>query len=243
MLGETVLSLLIIDLSDRFDYFVTFFIGVVSIILLEYLHFRSQPHDPNEHAIRRDKTAGVIFNVMMSIYSVSLVILGTSYKMLLYENVYAADGADRRMLFPMVSRLLAGGESAALRFDTEDRRQYIAHFFSGSMALVFFSIDATAINHRGLVASMGRCECKDSHTTRYWVVFLVFIRVLLIGFIATLSQYTTSPDTLAFVGLCGILAQLVLRVLGSFAFPVDQEAEEDKLLERMAMHATARLRE
>jgi hypothetical protein len=244
MLGETVLSLLIVDLSEGYDYYVTFFSGVISIVLLEYLHFRSQPHDPNEHAMRRNKNAGFAFIILMHTYSAALIILGASYKMLLYEYVYAEQDGNRRMLLPMMTRLLAGGESAALRFETEDRRQRVANFFSGSMALVFFCMDAMAIVHRGLAASIQRLECTDgTHRTRYWVVFLIAIRVALIGFIASLSQFTTAPEVLSFVGLGGILGQLVLRVLGSFAFPVDEEEEEAKLLERIAMHSAARVRQ
>jgi hypothetical protein len=242
MLGETVLSLLIVDLSEGYDYYKTFFSGVISIILLEYLHFRSQPHDPDEHAWRRDKNSGFVFLVLMQVYSASLIILGASYKMLLYEYVYAEDG-NRRMLLPALTRLLAGGESAALRFETDDRRQRIAHFFCGSMALVFFCMDAMAIAHRGISANVHRCECEATQKTRYSVVFLITLRVAVIGFIASLSQYTTAPGVLAAVGLCGILSQLILRVMGSFAFPVNEEEEEAKVFERIAEHSAARVRQ
>jgi hypothetical protein len=243
MLGETVLSLLIVDLSEGFDYYKTFYSGVISIVLLEYLHFRSQPHDPNEHAWRRDKNSGFVFLVLMHIYSASLIVLGASYKMLLYEYVYAEDGNNRRMLLPALTRLLAGGESAALRFETDDRRQRIANFFCGSMALVFFCMDAMATAHRGISANIHRCVFEATHKTRYWVVFLVALRVAVICFIASLSQYTTAPGVLAFVGLCGILGQLILRVLGSFAFPVNEEEEEAKVFERIAEHSAARVRQ
>jgi hypothetical protein len=242
MLGETVLSLLIVDLSEGFDYYKTFFSGIISIILLEYLHFRSQPHDPDEHAWRRDKNSSFVFLVLMQVYSASLIILGASYKMLLYEYVYAEDG-NRRMLLPALTRLLAGGESAALRFETDDRRQRVANFFCGSMALVFFCMDAMSIAHRGISANVHRCECEATQKTRYLVVLLIALRVAVIGFIASLSQYTTAPGVLAFVGMCVILVQLFLRVMGSFAFPVNEEEEEDKVYERIAVHTAARVRQ
>lgn len=242
MLGETVLSLRIVDLSDGFDYYKTFFSGVISIVLLEYLHFRSQPHDPDEHAWRRDKNSGFVFLVLMHVYSASLIVLGASYKMLLYEYVYAENG-NRRMLLPALTRLLSGVESAALRFETEDRRQRVANFFCGSMALVFFCMVATAITHRGISANLHRCECEATQKTRYWVVFLITLQVAVIGLIATLSQYSTAPGVLAFVGLCGIFCQLVLRVLGSFAFPANEEEQEAKVFERIAEHSAARVRQ
>lgn len=80
MLGESVLSLLIVVVPETADYYTTFFFGIISITLLEYLHFRSQPHDPNDHAMRRSKEAGVAFNALMFVYCGALVILGVSYK-------------------------------------------------------------------------------------------------------------------------------------------------------------------
>jgi hypothetical protein len=80
MLGESVLSLLIVVAPETADYYTTFVCGIISITMLEYLHFRSQPHDPNDHAMRRSKEAGVAFNYLMFVYCGALVILGVSYK-------------------------------------------------------------------------------------------------------------------------------------------------------------------
>lgn len=44
MLGESVLSLLIVGVKERDDFYKTFYCGIISIALLENLHFRSQPH-------------------------------------------------------------------------------------------------------------------------------------------------------------------------------------------------------
>jgi hypothetical protein len=100
-----------------------------------------------------------------------------------------------------------------------------------------------AIAHRGISANVHRCECEATQKTRYSVVFLITLRVAVIGFIASLSQYTTAPGVLAAVGLCGILSQLILRVMGSFAFPVNEEEEEAKVFERIAEHSAARVRQ
>lgn len=124
--AHSVLSLLIVDLADGFKYYQTFYTAATGVILLEFLHFRSQPHNPDEHALRRKKEAAMLFTNLMYVYSIALVILGTSFKMFLFEFVYESSSGDRRMLSPLLERLLAGSESAALRFDTDDRRQRIA---------------------------------------------------------------------------------------------------------------------
>jgi hypothetical protein len=52
-------------------------------------------------------------------------------------------------------------------------------------------------------------------------VALILARVGLIVFIATLRGYVTDPLLLAVIGLCGILAQVLLRVISSIVFPDD----------------------
>jgi hypothetical protein len=245
MLGESVLSLLISPLSTGFDYYKIFFCGIVTIVLLEYLHFKSQPHEPDEHALRRSKKAGFIFYILMQVYSVSLVILGTCYKMFLYEIVYENnDPNGTRMLFPLLERLLASGQSSALRFETQDRRQRIANFFSGSLAVVWFCLDAMSLAHRGFANNMERLQDKVTHKKKLYKVALIAMRVALIAFIATLSLYVTEPAELSIIGLCGVLAQLTLRALGTLAFPFDDEAKhEEEEVHRIASYAKARLHE
>jgi hypothetical protein len=165
MLGESVLSLLVVDVNDGFNYYAAFFSGIVSIILLEYLHFRSQPHDPDEHALRRSRYAGVGFYILMQIYSCALVILGTSYKMFLYEFLYEDESVSedtgttgRRSLQNIINqRFLAGSSDVYTRFDTEDRRQRIAYMFSGSLATVWLSLDI-----RYVISST--CSCVEELT-------------------------------------------------------------------------------
>ena len=47
----SVLSLLIVDLNEGYDYYMTFFAGVITVILMQYLHFQSHSHDPDKHAM------------------------------------------------------------------------------------------------------------------------------------------------------------------------------------------------
>lgn len=177
----------------------------------------------------------------MYVYSVALVILGTSYKMFLFEFVYSGSG-DRRFLSPIIERLLAGGESAALRFDTDDRQERIAHFFCGSLAIVFFCLDGISLTHKGMGESVERCQCQETNKFRLSVLLLIIFRVALIGFFATLSQYCTDPALLATLGFVGVVLQLFVRVLGSFLFPVNEALQEDEALDRIANYLNARIR-
>jgi hypothetical protein len=235
MLGESILSLLIVDISGGSDYYGTFYTGILSVVLLQYLHFRSQPHHADEHAMRRKKEAGVAFSILMEIYSAALVLLGVSYKMFLFEYVYEDAGSHRtliqedegahRMLFD-VPRGLAGGGSTALEYDTAGRRQRIANLFCGCLAVVWFCTDVMLIVHKGIKASVGRCKCEHTHKTKLLAVVLILLRVGLIAFIATLSLNVTDPLLLPVIGLCCIFAQLVLRAISNVVFPDDRVHSE-----------------
>lgn len=235
MLGESILSLLIVDISGGSDYYGTFYTGILSVVLLQYLHFRSQPHHADEHAMRRKKEAGMAFVILMQIYSAALILLGVSYKMFLFEYVYEDEGSRRtliqegegahRMLFD-VTRGLAGGGSAALEYDTADRQQRIANFFCGSLAVVWFCTDVMLIVHKGLKDNVGRCKCKHTHKTKLVAVVLILLRVGLIAFMATLFLYVTDPLLLPVTGLCCIFGQLILRVISNVVFPDDRVHSE-----------------
>ena len=230
MLGESILSLLIVDVSGGSDYYGTFYAGILSTILLQYQHYRSQPHHADEHAMRHKKEAAVAFSILMQIYSAALILLGVCNKMFLFEYVYEDAGSHRRMTErneeenPMlfdVPRGLAGGSAAALEYTTADRQQRIAYFYCGSMAVVWLTCDLMLIVHRGLKHNIARCYWKRTHKAKFLAVTLILLRVGLIAFIATLFLYVTDPLVLPVIGLCCIFAQLILRVISSVVFPDD----------------------
>ena len=92
-LGESILSLVIVDNiakdNDR-KYYLVFFFGVLGVIFLQILYFKSQPHDASHHALRRSRLGGITFNFLVQIYSAALILVGVSYKMMLTEVSIAA---------------------------------------------------------------------------------------------------------------------------------------------------------
>lgn len=221
LLGESILSLLIVEVTEGSDYYVTFYAGILSVILLQLMHFRSQPAHADDHAMRRSKEAGFAFAFFMQVYSAGLVLLGVSYKMLLYEFFYESDlDGGGRFLFD-VPRWLAGGRGALL-YETEDRRQRIANFFCGSLATVWFCSDVMIVVHRGLKDNLGRFICCETKKTKVKGALLVLVRFAMIAFIATFSQHETNPKMLSLIGLSGIFVQLLLRIFLSMIFHSDR---------------------
>lgn len=231
MLGESVLSLLIVEVSDGSKYYITFYAGVLSVILLQYMYFRSQPHHADEHALRRDRNAGVLWTMLIIVYSAALIIVGVAYKMLLYEYTYEDDGGDHRLLHRSglhldVQRVLAGSDALS-EYGTEDRQQRVANFFCASLAVVWFTSDMMILAHKGLKDNAGRCRCKVTGKVSFISVLFVLLRTGLLVFIATLSLYVNDPEQLSLIGLAGIVAQVSLRAAGDVFFPKDQVHASD----------------
>ena len=51
MIGEGVLSLLIIETVETTDYFVTLICGLLTMIFIFVLKTESEPHDSSKHAV------------------------------------------------------------------------------------------------------------------------------------------------------------------------------------------------
>ena len=254
MLGEGILSLLLVDIVQIGDYYVTFVSGLISIVLLQYLHYQSQPSDPNLHAFRRSMMSSFLFFWLMQVYSLALIVFGACYKMLLYEFVYQSnddngyDSARMRGLLLVGlndrPRFLAGASdrSAVLsQLSTDERQQRAAHFFSGSLSLIFFCLDALSLAHRGIIVQWKRCNdiegTKLQHFLRW---FLVTSRLLTIVFVASLSQFVSDPAKIATIGLAVVITQLCIRFTGYYTFHSASDAEE-RTLERIIQYNTARI--
>jgi len=203
MLGESIFSLLIVDVpNENNDFFATFYCGILTVILLQYLHFRSQPHDPDRHAMRRSKNAAMGLTFLNHVYSFALVTLGAAFTFFL--TAFAEEDEGRRLALVSASGL-----------DPESRQERGAHLFSGSLAIIFFCLDVINFLHLGMEESRGRCVCKTSKRKNVKGIILVVVRLGVLAFTATLSQWESEPENLAVIGVICVLVQLLLRKLGA----------------------------
>jgi low temperature requirement protein LtrA len=116
MLGESILSLLIVDVPEEdTEYFTTFYCSLMTVILLQYLYFRSQPHNADDHAVRKDKHLGMMWTIVLFVYSASLVALGVALMLFVLSFSSSSSDSDheddphRRTLFDNAARRLVGG--------------------------------------------------------------------------------------------------------------------------------------
>lgn len=219
MYGECILSLLIED-SPQEDgsYYWTFYLSLMTVIMLQYLHFRSQPHDADDHVLRRSKDRGLVWQIFLFVYASSLIALGSSFTLLVRSS--SADEASRAREDDNASgryRSLATGESTV--YPLLEMRRRGTYIFAISLALVFLSLDVMSLTHVGFKHSRRRCYCKESKWYNKIGIALVVARVGLIGLTGSLAWIidgNSDDDVVALTGtgFAITLVQLGMRHLG-----------------------------
>lgn len=207
MLGESVLALLIVEESNNHvRYYSTFYAGIITVTLFQYLYFRSQP-DVDDHAMRRSSEGGMIFMYSMAVYSASLILVGCSFKIILHYFLHEDELAD---------------DLAGLKH-LEEEKQRIANLYSWSLAMSFFSLDFMNFSHRGFTANFSRLLNSDGSPA--WVpIFVMIVDNALIVMCACLSQLPIELSQIVLFGLVLAVVQTLLRTRGLRYFPVSKAA-------------------
>lgn len=199
MLGESIFSLLIVDVQDKgLNFYLVFYFSLLTVILLQLLHFQSQPHEADLHAVRRNKNRGMLWSLLQSVYSFSLVIMGASYTFFL---LYADESDQRRRL---MMRQLAGGS-----VDNGSNRAGSAHLYSGALAVVFLSLTIMNVLHKNSEEIQVQCLMKAGKS--YAGTLAAVLRIGIVGVAGTISQWTLEPKFITLTGLLCVIGDLLLR--------------------------------
>jgi low temperature requirement protein LtrA len=213
MLGESVLALLLVESSLGKRYYVTFYAGILTVTIFQYLFFRSQPYGADDHAMRRSRPGGYFFYHMSTIYSASLILVGCSYKMILHYYLFEEEleeGGDTNVHLP-----------AGLSLGELETR--IAWVYGLSLGVSFISLDGIVISHRGFRANLGRYLDVDGRLLLVPIVVTALNYTLIFG---AMSLALWVPD-LAQVSMAGLLiasTQVSIRTMWLRHFPVSKSA-------------------
>jgi hypothetical protein len=200
MLGENILSLLIVDVEHEGKAFYTiFYCGLLTVILLQLLHFQSQPHEADLHAMRRSKNRGIIWGIVQNVYSLALVTLSASFS---FFVLFSDDSNDRELL----ERRLA------TEVDEGSVRREAANLFSGALAVIFLSLDVMNLLHLGTEEILKRSVVENK--VKIAAIFACAMRVGVIVFTGTISQWTENPKHITMTGLLCVIGELTMRKFG-----------------------------
>jgi len=194
MLGESVLSLLIVKIKPVQDYYITFTAGVVSIILLTSIHLASQPHHGESQALfRRERKEA--FMVINKVYCAALVAVGVAFKLLLYEVIDYDKYSHTEHLF-------------------------IAKMFSICLAIVCLSLDIMIVTHNGIKRSLERLRQPGTNQFKSGsFVIIIVSRLVIYLMLFFLFTYFKNPEIECMAGLSVLVVITIIRSMGRTMYP------------------------
>lgn len=194
MLGESVLSLLIVKIVPIEDYYYTFIAGVISIILLTNMHLSSQPHHGESQALfRRERRFP--YMVINKVYCACLVTVGVGFKLLLYEVIEPEKHSGKH--------------------------NFIAKMFSYCLALACLSLDIMIVSHNGIKRSLERLRHPETNRFLSGSFFIIIASRLVIYFMLfTMFTQVQDPQTEAMLGLFVLVVLTMIRGMGRSMYPV-----------------------
>ena len=215
MFGESIMSLLIVEgNNESVTHSVKFYSGVLSIVFLAHLHFESEPHHNEDHALTRSRHSHYLYTLLVPVYSMALIAVGVCYKMFLYD--YQDDGADQYNKYRMLGGDGGGDYDGESGVESnyyggsdymENKQQFTADLFCGSIATVLLCQDALMWLHQGahaIIAQAGKIPTL-------WLVLLILSKYTLLFFLIVMSAFNNDPHFIAFFGFGAILFQEILR--------------------------------
>lgn len=222
LLGESILSILIVQTSNSVQYRVTFYSGIISIVLLQYCHYKYQPHSPSRHAFRRSLRGGASYYVIMIIYCHALVAVGTAYKMFLSQYAYQDSLKNkklRHLVTTLISRNLAGAEDE-IKYDVEHKKA-VANLFCISMAVVWICLEAMWVAHSGTKKYFAFLWSKQG-------LFCGILRGSIVILMGTISLYAIEPEEVALIGLALICADMATIIVSDYFWSKRFEIPDDE---------------
>jgi len=212
MIGEGILSLLIVETAEVKDYYLITTFGVLTVIFIQVLKFESEPHNADDHALLRSAANAGCYMYLVELLSMALIVFGVTYKVFLKDVVRDAEddyGSDYDY----------GKATRRLGATPVITQEASAAVFSGALGVVILTLEAMMWTHAGIKKSF---ENLMHHTSngkkkpRYAVICIQLLKVGIILFTVTLSRWTVEPETLTICGCGAVLGVALVRILTYF---------------------------
>ena len=217
MIGEGILSLLIVETAEVKDYYIITTFGVITIIFIQILKFESEPSHGDGHAMWRNLLNGMCYSMLIQLLSMALIVFGVTYKVFLKDVVKEAE-KDDVYDYGTAARSLA----ASPAIDDE----VSAAVFSGSLCVVLISLEVLCLTHGGIKKSLRRLRKTEDNSPNWPVIIIALFKVAIILLTATLSEWTIDSAVLTVVG-CGVVFALAVTRVVNFVFTHKHEVVEN----------------
>jgi len=210
MMGESVLSLLIVDTTEERDYYVVAVFGIITVFVLQAIHFESEPSHAEAHALWRNMTAQLVYGYLIQVLSMGLIALGASYKVMLkviHQESIEEEKTDKDT--DNEHRNLAGA------YNVKDKA--MAGIFCASLALVLLALEVMGLTHGGpreLKKRLFGVGVSVKSKKRLPIILMSILKLCMLVFTILLPLWVTEPTTVVFIGFCIASSFAVMRVIG-----------------------------
>mmetsp|Transcript_17451 Transcript_17451/g.32709 ORF Transcript_17451/g.32709 Transcript_17451/m.32709 type:complete len:501 (+) Transcript_17451:1795-3297(+) len=216
MIGEGILSLLIVETVERKAYYFITTFGVLTVIFIQILKFESAPSHAEFHAVWQSLISAMCYSYLMQLLSMALIVFGVTYKLFLNDVVKEASVEDAYNAYSggsKASRMLAASPTIS--------DEVTANVFSISLSGVVLVLELMSLTHCGIKKALKHLVrpkgSQDKTATPHWpIVIIALFKVGIILVTMTLSQWTTDPATLTICGFCIVSALSTTRVMNFF---------------------------
>jgi len=243
MLGEAVLSLLIVDTTESTIYYVVAGVGVLTVILLQAVKFESEPSHAEGHALWRSLNWGVVYAMLVQLLSMGLIAFGVSYKVMLksihkenekkgvygsdYDSAYGESAKESSGHITGDAKGYEYDENAGGDYHVDASHRFLAPsvsstdkasaaLFSGALTIVLIALECMTNSHIDTHDSLTHFLRPGQwiHEAGGRVKFALFLlKMGLIFFTATLSLWLTEPNHIVIAGFFVVAAFALARIV------------------------------
>ncbi|KAL3903037.1 MAG: hypothetical protein SGILL_010599, partial [Bacillariaceae sp.] len=212
MLGESVLSLLIVETTELGNYYLTACVGIVNVIVIQALKFDSEPSNADNHCLWRGLKASHVYSLLIQLLSISLIGFGVSFKVMLATIYKEGDYVDSEETNAAATtdahRFLAGVPDVTFLA--------IKCLYCASLTLVLGSIELLASSHKGFTQQYKvfvRHDKTGALKMNWRVVFITTVKIFLLTFVATLPKWLGNHRELTVIGLVVSIVFALSRIV------------------------------
>ena len=228
MVGESILSLLIVETTESRNYYIITTFGVLSVILLHILKVESDPSHAEDHALWGNLRNAMIYSYLLQILSMSLIAFGICFKIFLKDVVKEEKQQDTGEEYDNDTdeKAVEGyGRMLAPSGNTSD--EAAAALFTAALSFVLVSLELMLLTHNGLKKAIRRLyheqvESNDDENVQSTrrdklnipIIIIAIVKFATILFAVTLNRWTSEPAILTLCGFGIVFIMALTRVFG-----------------------------
>lgn len=226
MVGESILSLLIVETTESRNYYIITTFGVLTVILLHILKVESDPSHAEDHALWGNIRNAMSYGYLLQILSMSLIAFGICFKIFLKDVLKEEQKEDAVEEYGSGQKAVEGyGRMLAPSSNTSD--EAAAALFTAALSFVLVSLELMLLTHNGIKKAIRRLyheqvginddenvQSSRQDKLNIPIVIIAVVKFATILFAITLNQWTSEPAILTLCGFGIVFIMALTRVLG-----------------------------